>query len=838
MFELLTRFLPGRKPCDNNPGVFFDIKTHYSNEKLEKQKEYVAAYKSKFEKILSGNQLGWLESLYMCPPGFPEVEVLEVQSSCSIDWSQDNEDSTQGARIDFHLPPRSEFSGEIDAGCLNLTVKHQDGILTIESEYFDNVISLKTKQGYFSLTFFSTPFSRVAWLSGAKNQVVLRDWHEPWPVKELMIHINKGTLGIAGSQKWSSTTAVYDFPPESPAGKRYQVHSAPYWVREWEERARKLWHISIALRVCSDCLVVDGSIAGKKLPEYITELAKLILSSIHNFSHWRPSSAMTPTDGPWERGNWANGFLLGAFGLMVGLLQDHKLLHINEGSLIRSGNEKGVSWLLRSPRKKHRKLNFPPVAHWLRRSTNHGIVILASALVGYEELIRSLPMPPAKKKRALLSEDFWELMNGTFPAGVYPEGVRYEQFSLQEAIAYILYAYRSSGIHWRTFYLQNFGELPAIKACIEAAIYPGSNTPMVSWGDCPILPWKRSVLFFLDSIDSDVCPSISEQVVNNGQQVDLLKDKNDEILKTEPLTLPTLLLPEGSGVPPNTGLSARAFGSALASVKAREFSEREDWRLYVTTTPLHLTHNLDHDCASFSWAASGSLLIGEVSGRAAYKHSSVGIKDEMLYEKDNPFTCYGGEENGSLIDRNYTGAVVANYVADSAAVITARATSGVLYRDGSPLITNYRRDFVVLGDSHPIMIIISRGNSNNVSPYLNFVFPGKESVILLEGETDTTCHFGDDLAVMRVLKLGHHDASHHLVQVDNHNNAMRFIQCFPASTSPFLSVAVCETGKTRCKVAINGPTKSALSLSITPTSGNKLEIIMPSLDADIMVSAG
>jgi len=838
VFELLKRFLSASKSGDNYPGVFFDIGSHYSDEKLEKQKEYVAAYKVKFERILSGEQLGWLESLYMCPPGFPDVEILEVPSSCSIDWLQNNRDSEQGARIDFHLPQRTGFSGVIDAGCIKLTVKHLDGVLTVQSADAEDEFKLKTKQGYFSLTFFSTRFSRIAWLSGARRRVVLKDWHEQWPVKELNIHVGKGVLGIVGSQKWSSTAASYDFPPALDAATRYPVKSSPYWVREWEERARKLWHISIALRVSADCLAIDGLPAGEKLPAHITGLARLILGSVHNFTHWRPSGAMTPKRGPWERGNWANGFLLGAFGLMVGLLKDHQLLHIHEAGLIRSGTDKGVSWFQRNPGKKYRKYNFPPVSHWLRRSTNHGIVILASALVGYEELIRSLPMPRATKKRNLLRQDFWTLLNGSFPEGVYPEGIRYEQFSLQEAIAYILYVYRHTGGDWQTFYLQNFSQLAAVKACLEAAVYPGSIIPMVSWGDCPILPWKRSVLYFLDSINGDECASISGQVANDGEHVVLLRDISDEILKTEPLTLPTYLLPECPAIPRSSDLSARAFGSSIATVKACELSGQKDWRLYVITTPLHLTHNLDHDCASFSWVARGRILIGEVSGRAAYRHSSVGIRGEMLYEKDNPFTCYGGEENGTLIDRNYTGTVGASYVADNAAVITARATRGVLYRDGSPLVTNYRRDFVVLGESSPLLIIISRGEIKSGAPYLNFVFPGVKCCMTIEDNSDVICNLGDNLAVMRFLKLPGQDATHHLLPIEGHNEATRLVQCFPEDSGPFVSVVVCETGKARSKVFVKETSTPELSLTATSTAGQQFEIHMPSLDANIAVSAG
>ena len=210
----------------------------------------------------------------------------------------------------------------------------------------------------------------------------------------------------------------------------------------------------------------------------------------------------------------------------------------------------------------------------------------------------------------------------------------------------------------------------------------------------------------------------------------------------------------------------------------------------------------------------------------------------MLYEKDNPFTCYGGEENGTLIDRNYSGTVGASYVADNAAVITARATRGILYRDGSPLVTNYRRDFVVLGESSPLLIIISRGEIKSGAPYLNFVFPGVKCSMAIEDNSEVICNLGDNLAVMRFLKLSGQDATHHLVPIDGHNEATRLVQCFPEDGGPFVSVVVCETGEARSKVFVKETSTPELSLSVTSTAGQQFEIHMPSLDANIAVSAG
>jgi hypothetical protein len=209
----------------------------------------------------------------------------------------------------------------------------------------------------------------------------------------------------------------------------------------------------------------------------------------------------------------------------------------------------------------------------------------------------------------------------------------------------------------------------------------------------------------------------------------------------------------------------------------------------------------------------------------------------MLYEEGDPYTCYGGEENGNLIDRKYSGTVLAKSESDSVAVITARAISGVLYLDGRPLVTNYRRDFVVLGETNPILLIITRGEAKNGSPYLNFVFPSGEDVRATERDMEVVCRLGENLAFTRVLKLRGQDTSHHLLPLDGSSGAMRFIQCFPADCGSFVSVAVCETEETGSDVIVHEGSESKLLLSVVSVSSNRYVIDMPSLEADIIIRA-
>jgi hypothetical protein len=813
------------------PAVFFPADQQYSAEDIGAQKKYIQDYKLKIERILKGEQLAWLDSFYMCAPRFPEVQALEVTASYEADWSLARDDLIQAARVDMFVARNKPFTARFELGGVTFSLMHEKGNLKLRIEEGGKEFSLKTNKGYFSLSVYASASCQVLWLSGVQRRALLQGWDGDWRFDRLDISMSAGSLAVVGEQKWTSTAAQYKFPEINAGDGAVLLKSSPYWVREWEERARKLWHMSIALRVSVDALAATGLRSGDALPAHILELSQLIVSAIHQFSHWRPAAGLAADQGDWERGNWASGFIPGAFGLCVALLKDYDALHLPEANLVQSGADKGLIWLLRASKDTFTTQEFPSPAHWLRRSTNHGIVVLASALVGLEELSRSLNVSELTDDLACVREDFWQLLNSSFLDGLYLEGVRYAQFSLQEAIAYIVYSYAKSGVAWEDYYKGQFPELARVKAGLDAAIYPGSDVPMVNWGDCPILPWKHSVLNFLDAIEGGA--SLTAQIENLGHRAVLQGEVDDEILKTEPLTLPTRLLPRAKLECTKGAQRVSSFGAGIGAVQAPTAAAYNDWRLYVVATQVHLTHNRDHDCGSFFWAADGKLLVGEAAGRAAYNHSSIALYDSLLHHPEDPYSCYGGEKDGSLIDRAHGATLAVKALRPNLSVVTVEAEAGLLYQNGKPLVKGFRRDFVVLGDNSPELFVITRASAVSGRPYLNFILPSTDSLVVRQEAVGVSYPLAETRGIIQFINIGGFEFSCASVSMSSGEGASRVVQQFAESDDGLLSVVAMSVGAAKIE-SLSEPA-AIVCLKITLPDNTVFKLSCSSLTDDICV---
>ena len=767
----------------------------------DKIEEYFLQYKIKIKKILTGKQLVWQDAFYMPPPNYPEQTVTNISTYHVFDWFSLFNNKTNAARIDFCLSEDSYFCGTLNLGFLiiRLELLETNDVQLILSD--NTKFSIKPAQNrFFSLSVINLLDTVYLWAGGNRKILLYKSQSYIDNNCGTYLSIHQGSLGILGYQKWDLYNVVYEYPLKiTDTSTQYSIGYTNFFVRQWEERARKLWHMAVAIRACADLVELD---THNKLPDFFILMAKLITSALSHFSHWRPSRELTPQAGEWERGNWSNGFLLGAFGLMTGVLKDFDILHINESHLKSDAINKGINWLLCSDQNNYTTLDFPPAKHWIKRSTNHGIVILSSALIGLSEINRTLKIPEFRSTYNYLHEQFSILFQTSFQNGVYLEGIRYAQFSLQESIAYLLYLYNQSNMHWKDFCNTNFPVLKEIKHYIETAAYPGSQVPYVNWGDCQILPWKISVLYFFDSVDGGTVGSVSSLVYNNGMSVSLLETNDNEILKTEPLKLPTLLLPNKQNH--TCDKSAQLVNINNEIITYESYSNNisyPDWKLYIAATRIHLTHNKDHDCGNFFLASHGKLLLGKLPGRALYNHSTVGIKG-VAQHSDNIYSCYGAESGGKLHDRNYGYTVTTNLHAENIQLITINA-KGFIPKDGKFLIRNFQRNFLIIGNNPPLLLVITNFDVHQgYAPFINYVLPSACNLSIKESSDRFKVSFRNFNNFIQILKLPGYESHLDIIPADSDKESKRVVESYSNPNGNITSVFMCDANREKAQISL------------------------------------
>lgn len=686
--------------------------------------EYYQVYEKKVEYILSGQQLAWLDALFMPPPSFPEVPVsLENKDLCFGTEAIDRQEAA--LRIDLYIGDVTEFSGSVKIAGVNLEVTAVNGKAGIKSEGEVLVRGLQTQKGHFSLSVLKQPSNFLIWVTGKKCKLLCQCANSNRRLGDFRLKVENEVIGFVGFQCWSESGSIFKFGDEKDFIKSFAIKSSPFWVRQWEERARKLWHLSLAIRVCADINQETRRTKTEALSENMRLIVRLIHLALGAFPYWRAAESKHPRPMKWERGNWSSGFLCGAYGITAGLLMEMEEIQLDRVRIIESALNKGSGWLAGERHEPLATCDFPPVAHWVKRSTNHGVVILASALVGLREVQRVFYSQKLAKHIEKLDKEFWLLINHSFKNGMYLEGIRYAQFSLQEAAAYIIYDYGGSSTSFHHYIKERCSELIKIADFFLSAAYPGSNIPLVNWGDCATLPWKRSVLNFVDCLSGVSEESITQKVLLSRNKTELLPHLDGEVLKTEPLTLPTKVLMNSQfGGELIANKEEYLLTDAIAKVERTDVvGVASGWQLYAITTPIHLTHNKDHDTAGFCWATNGKLLIGEAFGRGAFCHSVPGIKNKMLFDERDEYSCYGATSNGELADRWYRGQIQVREVSALVNIMTAMSPHGLLFEDAFPKVTSFQRDWIIIGYQNPLLLVVTRMCVSAGQGYLTFVCP-------------------------------------------------------------------------------------------------------------------
>ncbi|UYG01956.1 hypothetical protein OCT51_12145 [Halomonas sp. LR3S48] len=674
----------------------------------------------------------FLNTIFMPPSGFPHVPIEALPAGKEKKYKIKLM-SYGGARVDVFIDVKnkSKFSVEVFGSMINVESNGRKIALTFQNE----LIETQVHKGCFSISVVKYPSKGYAqaWATGLSDFIRI-----PLQEAEVKLAVVSGLIGFIQFQAWGDRFSLFD--EADPNNLLKEMPSSPFWVREWEERSRRLWHYLLEARVNQDLNIISNTRLSKNVN--VEDLLELIISSLSAWPYWRPSASTSPSGGMWERGNWANGFVLGSYGLCLGLRYDTSS-KIASAEEVKAGLEKGWSWLSPPEDGIYKQEHFPSVAHWLRRSTNHGIVILASALVGARELNRS--QEEQKIKVDIIEKNFWLLVESSFEGGVYREGIRYAQFSLQEALAYFLYEYiniRKRNISYIKEKNRTFEEL-ALFFWLSGA--PNRQSPYTTWGDCDVLPWKKSVVYFLNAFGSLIPSSspLKELLIANG---DKGKKLDRERLTSEPLEMPSKCLPitnETANTHNDTIYRFYdKFGLTLVASKACN-SPKYDTRLCILGTQVHLTHNKDHDVGAFNFICKGQEVIKEARGRGLSYHSSLGLKNIALEFPDDVYSCFGSFNKDKLENRKQSPIFKSRILEGKVIYSSIYLNNNYITLNDVSQINNYHREFFFLPKKAAI-IIVTRADNAQVStvPYLNFILPEEVEVKINTREKNASTHIG------------------------------------------------------------------------------------------------
>lgn len=775
----------------------------------------------KLRAIIEGKRLSWLDALFMTPPGFPSVHALYIEPGAQHAFS--SMPKGYGGRVDFYIPPQQDVEFRCTFGPIQFTIRQTGKDVVIETP--SRTVQTRANRGHLALCWlFFGDGKRLMWVSGGRPKILANNLNTKLRTKQdFVVSNDKGKVAILSFQSLGADDATF-YWPDGSEGNIESFPASPFWIRQWEERSRQIWHLIIMLRTVTDIYVSSAELipryAKRELRADILTLSRLIISSYNYFPHWRSSAGEAPTDGPWERGNWANGFILGAYGIALGVLHDLDGLSVNE-THVRNAYEKGVKWLQPPRDGVYTMDHFPSEKHWIKRSTNHGIVILAAALVGASEVVRtSGPQTTlTPDSYAALEDSFWLLLKNSFQYGTYLEGVRYAQFSMQEAIAIILYRFTESGDTWEDFAAKHLPYMSGVKDFFWLSGYPGGELPYATWGDCQVVPWKSSVIHFFDSFPSDKAGSLTQLVYGDHPEAPLFGHRGRDILKTEPLLLATQLLPRASFNAPDASPQSVVFPEdGVAMIEAQDVNESTtDWRALFLSTRLHFTHNKDHDVGSFAVAARGKVFLGEVPGRGTWRHSTAGVVGFALENEDDPYSCYGGMDGDQRKDRTYGGSLEHRQIDHDISVFSIRADQALAPSSSQRLISRFVRDFVILGQTSPVMVIVTRGvAASGHKPYLNYVFPSAAPDELRLDDDKRRCVL-DGCASLTLLDTSStpyaSSEERHLRDYGNKMKASRLVDVFPENGTPFMGIAVVAVDGTTPQIAIT-MTEKGTDLSV------------------------
>ncbi|OYQ81602.1 hypothetical protein B9T19_02740 [Ignatzschineria sp. F8392] len=377
--------------------------------------------------------------------------------------------------------------------------------------------------------------------------------------------------------------------------------TAPKYVLEWERRTKEFY---TTLLSCYQLLKFHDHLSDETI-QLVYKYSEFVFETLFAWPKWRPSSNTDVGNAIWETNNWSNGYAAGAFSLSC------SILNINNARVNRKFFDHGTSWLLDK-----RGLGtvgitqaFPNTIHWNNRSTNHGIVILTTFLLG--ALLLHKRWTTSTK---VLYKDLQEIVNSSLQDGSYLESISYFQFIVLELSPFLFLLAEMENMDINALIDRDF---PAFKKCCNFIKYssnPVTKKYFANYGDCESTEeWLFPVSCFFQNISPNL----------------LFRDLE---YKQELYSIFTLNYDDNVN---NKNYDCNSVDFCF--FKDNSFfslhNNEDGFYLWVNGSKLHKTHNKDNDIGAFYLSDTLGKIFVKKQGRLVTNHN-VFVVDSIYLNED------------------------------------------------------------------------------------------------------------------------------------------------------------------------------------------------------------
>lgn len=449
-------------------------------EQPQRVREMLRKTKERINSIIGPGSPAGFNLPFMPTHGYPEIHAFRINGGESINPTINNHGYVEGYYVELFVEPgkTSEFTvhfGSCLVDCKLLADR------SINMQIGGRALISNSKNGFFALS-----VRRIRGLyyfcinSEEIHEIVSGEGRERFSISCL-----EGQVGVVQLQTMGSEGFNYISFQNCELSRRQVVcKTSPQFVLHWERTAKLIYQAALFTAVSQRFFTDKEGI----LQADVHEFCHLMRNALLNWPYWRPSADYFPQSGEWERNNWANGYLPGAFGILCALGK------VTNGVWREKFNSHGLQWLIPIvDAKELLSTQFPPVSHWLRRSTNHGLVIYSTFMVGALHFL-DLGDPITDR----IQDDFHQILRESLKGG-YPEGFSYAQFVLQELVPYLVLLLNKAEGDKDSVYSELFGDVAELRDLFWYGSLDNGEL-FAKFGDCSDAGWSPGVLRIINSL--------------------------------------------------------------------------------------------------------------------------------------------------------------------------------------------------------------------------------------------------------------------------------------------------------------------------------------------------
>jgi hypothetical protein len=445
------------------------------------------------------------------------------------------------------------------------------------------------------------------------------------------------------------------------------------------------------------------------LPESarVVDAALPFVSNVHeSLSRWKMWRVFDPRLGEqemftsreyitWDRNNWSNGFAPLAFTVSASFLDQVKE-NFDVLPARATLNRQGLRWIVGSGR-------YLPPAHWLKRATNHGVMIYAHSLAS-SLILNGCSLDPTGQ--SLLS-DLVQVLEGTFKDGSSHEPPHYTDLVVGESALV-------AGLLNKCSIPNSIDDLYSRIAPFASALADSDGSPFVPYGDCcDETIWSPDVVEILKNF------GLNDRAVLNRQETRLknaLKGAGRGGFHLRSYYLYSRYRKQVEGEE-STSVCEGFFQNGIAVFR--------DWRgdrklsLAAIFPKINLTHTKNFDVGSFFLSVDGREQIAEYRKEpryAASSHNGLGIGSPH---------CGNGEFPDCGPRKSNAAALKEVFPVDGGCVFRGGSYSGTYFRnpEGEPVLRSFDRIFITLGleEGRWVVLILDRLSKDPFTPISRYV---------------------------------------------------------------------------------------------------------------------